>query len=540
MTDDQRADTLAGMTKVNTLLADKGVRFANGMVPTSLCCPSRSTILTGLYAHHTRVFGNGDVGGARFGGWAQFHRRGMEYRTIATALADRGYRTGFFGKYLNDFSRLSPDGYTPPGWDVFTAFKYSRGAYFGYRLTDGTLPRHQRARLLHRRARPAEQAVRPEHSRRPAAVPDVRAVRPAQPLHPRPARPRPGGGHAPVLAPAMVTTWASRLARSTRSRAGSAAVRLRRAMRRRPGAGRRPPCSRSTTRWPRWSAPCAARVVSGDTLFVFMSDNGYLWGEHGIVGKDNPYDGAARVPLVVRWDGHSRAGVVDDRLALNVDIAGTIAAATGASMRTDGLDLLAAPTRTGSRWRPWRATGTDRRTAAGGLPTHMYVRYATGPDRAVRLPDRPLRAAQPGRRPGGRRPADPDAGAGHEALQPAAARLRLVAGSQSGKRPRVTGGAAADSSYARRRPPHRPAHEGTPRTMHLRAARPSARRLGLVVPAILVLVALALGTPVEVAAAPAPSTRRRRLRSPRRRPSRTSCSSSPTTSGSTPCPACPT
>ena len=49
VTDDQRADTLAGMTKVNTLLADKGVRFANGMVPTSLCCPSRSTILTGLY-----------------------------------------------------------------------------------------------------------------------------------------------------------------------------------------------------------------------------------------------------------------------------------------------------------------------------------------------------------------------------------------------------------------------------------------------------------------------------------------------------------
>src|SRR4029079_14377982 len=102
------------------------------------CCPSRSSILTGLYSHHTRVFGNGDVGGSRFGGWAQFHRRGMEYRTLATALSARGYRTGFFGKYLNDFSKLSPDGYTPPGWDTFTAFKYSRGAYFGYRLTDGT------------------------------------------------------------------------------------------------------------------------------------------------------------------------------------------------------------------------------------------------------------------------------------------------------------------------------------------------------------------------------------------------------------------
>ena len=42
--------------------------------------------------------------------------------------------------------------------------------------------------------------------------------------------------------------------------------------------------------------------------------------------------------------------------------------------------------------------------------------------------------------------------------------------------------------------------------MHFRVARPSARRLGLVGPAIVVLAALALGTPVEVAAAPAPST----------------------------------
>jgi arylsulfatase A-like enzyme len=48
VTDDQRADTLAGMTQVNELLAAKGVRFSNGMVPTNLCCPSRSTILTGL------------------------------------------------------------------------------------------------------------------------------------------------------------------------------------------------------------------------------------------------------------------------------------------------------------------------------------------------------------------------------------------------------------------------------------------------------------------------------------------------------------
>ncbi|MGH8939405.1 MAG: sulfatase-like hydrolase/transferase, partial [Actinomycetes bacterium] len=136
--DDMRRESLAGMPQVQELLVDRGTRFSRGMVPTALCCPSRATILTGLYSHHTRVFGNGDVGGATFGGWAQFHRRGMEFRTVATALHRRGYRTGFFGKYLNDFSKFAPDGYAPAGWDTFTAFKYSRGAYFGYRLTDGS------------------------------------------------------------------------------------------------------------------------------------------------------------------------------------------------------------------------------------------------------------------------------------------------------------------------------------------------------------------------------------------------------------------
>jgi arylsulfatase A-like enzyme len=377
VTDDQRADTLAGMTKVNTLLADKGVRFANGMVPTSLCCPSRSTILTGLYAHHTRVFGNGDVGGARFGGWAQFHRRGMEYRTIATALADRGYRTGFFGKYLNDFSRLSPDGYTPPGWDVFTAFKYSRGAYFGYRLTDGTYhgisPRDYSTDVLARRS---TRFVRNTPDDQPLFL-MFAPYGPHSPYIPAPRDLDRVATMPSALAPAMVTT-------------GHAADPLDTLPRWQRGRQALPGDAEATWRGQTATLLAVDDAVASlvrtlrreererDTLFVFMSDNGYLWGEHGIVGKDNPYDGAARVPLVVRWDGHSQAGVVDDRLALNVDIAGTIAAATGASMRTDGLDLLGATTRHGF---PLEAmAGYRHRPAYCGWRTadHMYVRYATG------------------------------------------------------------------------------------------------------------------------------------------------------------------
>lgn len=377
VTDDQRADTLAGMNQVNDLLSAKGVRFSNGMIPTNLCCPSRSTILTGLYAHHTRVFGNGDIGGSRYGGWAQFHRRGMEYRTLATALSARGYRTGFFGKYLNDFSKLSPDGYTPPGWDTFTAFKYSRGAYFGYRLTDGTYhgtdARDYSTDVLARRTKRF-----------------VRNTPDDQPLF---AMFAPYGPHSPYVPAARYANQVGTIATDGL-----------------PQALRAPTPPADVESWPRWKrnrqSPSDVQdaVRSGqtvtllavddavgalvrtmrregrarDTLFIFMSDNGYLWGEHGMVGKDNPYDGGIRIPVVVRWDGHAGRGVVDDRLALNVDIAHTIANATGASMQTDGLDLLGTRTRGGF---PLEAmAGYRHRPAYCGWRTKrwMYVRYATG------------------------------------------------------------------------------------------------------------------------------------------------------------------
>jgi len=379
VTDDQRADTLAGMTEVNELLAAKGVRFSNGMVPTNLCCPSRSTILTGLYSHHTRVFGNGDVGGSRFGGWAQFHRRGMEYRTIATALSARGYRTGFFGKYLNDFSKLSPDGYTPPGWDTFTAFKYSRGAYFGYRLTDGTY--HGTAEHDYSTdvlARRTKRFVRNTPDDQPLFV----LFAPYGPHSPYVPAPRHAGEVGAV--PEDVLPQALR-AQVAPTEAEVAAMPRWKRQRQLPQDVQDTVRSGQnvTLRSVDEAVGSIVRTMrredrARDTLFVFMSDNGYLWGEHGMVGKDNPYDGGIRIPLVIRWDGHARRGVVDDRLALNVDIAGTIAHATGTTMHTDGTDLLSAESRSGF---PLEAmAGYRHRPAYCGWRTQrwMYVRYDSG------------------------------------------------------------------------------------------------------------------------------------------------------------------
>ena len=377
VTDDQRADTLAGMTQVNERLAAKGVRFTNGMVPTNLCCPSRSTILTGLYAHHTRVFGNGDIGGSRYGGWAQFHRRGMEYRTIATALSARGYRTGFFGKYLNDFSKLSPDGYTPPGWDTFTAFKYSRGAYFGYRLTDGSYHGNREhdysTDVLARRTK---RFVRQTPDDQPLFV----MFAPYGPHSPYVPAPRDAGDVGTL--PGEVLPQALRAPEPQVDL--DALPRWKRKRQAQPDVQQTVQSGQTVTlRAVDEAVGSLVRTMRRenrvhDTLFIFMSDNGYLWGEHGMVGKDNPYDGGIRIPIVVRWDAHAKRAVVDDRLALNVDIARTIANATGAAMQTDGLDLLGPRTRSGF---PLEAmAGYRKRPAYCGWRTErwMYVRYDTG------------------------------------------------------------------------------------------------------------------------------------------------------------------
>ena len=115
-----------------------------------------------------------------------------------------------------------------------------------------------------------------------------------------------------------------------------------------------------------------------DTLFVFMSDNGYFWGEHTIIGKDSPYDASTRIPMVIRWDGHTPPASTSGRIVLNVDIARTIAAATGASMQTDGLDILGDKARKGFVLEAM--DGYNYRPAYCGWRTknRMFVQWNTG------------------------------------------------------------------------------------------------------------------------------------------------------------------
>ena len=58
VTDDQPADESWPMIQLQNLVESRGTKFQNGFVTTSLCCPSRVSVLRGQYAHNHGVYSN--------------------------------------------------------------------------------------------------------------------------------------------------------------------------------------------------------------------------------------------------------------------------------------------------------------------------------------------------------------------------------------------------------------------------------------------------------------------------------------------------
>lgn len=89
-----------------------------------------------------------------------------------------------------------------------------------------------------------------------------------------------------------------------------------------------------------------ALTASGEidrTLVIFLADNGYFHGEHGLADKWYPHEESIRVPLIVfdpRLDP-AKQGSTRDHLVLNTDIAPTILAAAGIAppARMQGSDI---------------------------------------------------------------------------------------------------------------------------------------------------------------------------------------------------------
>src|SRR5690349_21904140 len=92
MLDDMRYDDLSTLPHIRSRIGDAGASFTHFYAPFPLCCPARSTLLTGQYAHNHGVLSND----APTGGFHEF----KDSSTLATWLTPT-YRTGLIGKYLN-------------------------------------------------------------------------------------------------------------------------------------------------------------------------------------------------------------------------------------------------------------------------------------------------------------------------------------------------------------------------------------------------------------------------------------------------------
>jgi len=69
-----------------------------------------------------------------------------------------------------------------------------------------------------------------------------------------------------------------------------------------------------------------------DTLIIYMGDNGFMFGEHGLIDKRAMYEPSIRVPFIVHCPAMAAGGQFRDELVLNIDIAPTILDAAGVAI----------------------------------------------------------------------------------------------------------------------------------------------------------------------------------------------------------------
>ncbi len=356
LTDDHdvQSGTLAYMQNLQTLVAEQGTTFGNMLVPLSLCCPSRTTILRGQFPHNTQVLTNA----LPDGGFEKAYADNLEANTLATVLHGAGYRTVLLGKYLNGYPDSATPNYIPPGWDEWYSPKAGNPySEYNYTLNENGTP-------VQYGAKPADYltdviyAHAVDFITRAAATPSqplfiyFATYAPHSPYTPAPrhanlfpgltAPKKPSFNEADVsdkpayLAAKPVLTGAQIASIDTYYRKRVQALQA----------------VDEAIAGLLQALNATGRLAN--TYVVFAADNGYHMGEHRLLpGKYTPYETDLHVPLIVRGPGVP-AGVVRDEFVANVDLAETFAEMAGVAPLafSDGRSLmpLLHPTTPG----PWR------------------------------------------------------------------------------------------------------------------------------------------------------------------------------------------
>ena len=354
LTDDQdvQSGTLAYMPHLQELLVSRGTSFPNNMVPLSLCCPSRTTILRGQYPHNTGVLTNSLPNG----GFEKAYNENVEASTVATLLHGAGYRTALFGKYLNGYPDTAPGLYIPPGWDEwYSAVSGDPYGEFGYTLNENGATKAYGTTA-------ADYGTDVYLSK---AVDFIQRAAPGQPVFvyfatyaphapytpaPRHAGLFPGvtAPHFPSFNEAIVSDKPAYISSKPLLSASDIT-----------GID-------SDFRMRLQSLQAVDEAIAtlvntlsatgrlSNTYLVFAADNGYHMGEHRLLpGKYTPYETDLHVPLVIRGPGVP-AGVARNEYTSDIDLAETFADLAGVAPLSfsDGRSLK--PLLTGPAPSAWR------------------------------------------------------------------------------------------------------------------------------------------------------------------------------------------
>lgn len=385
MTDDQPNGMLRALPRTRELVGGAGVRFDNYYVSYPLCCPSRATYLTGQYAHNNGVAHNGPPLGG--------YQRMAEDEALPVWLREAGYVTSHIGKYPNGYGRDDPHN-IPTGWDEWRgAVDPSTYWMYGYTLNEnGRLrtygnrreenPRFYQTDVYRRKAVDFVQRMsgrkRPfflslaflaPHDEAPlwktAGLGERGLETNTERLRKRQEKLRRERGNEPRERP-----WVEPAPRPAPRHEGAFAdVRLPETPSYdEPNVSDKPAYLRDYPYLPKRTeqdilASYQGRLESllsvdeavadivhtlertgelDNTYVVFVSDNGYFFGEHRVpMGKFLPHDASSHAPLMMRGPGIP-AGRISRELASNPDLAATIADAADVrpQLPQDGRSLL--------------------------------------------------------------------------------------------------------------------------------------------------------------------------------------------------------
>lgn len=375
--DDMRFDSMSCMghpfieTPHLDALAKNGMTFERAFVTTSLCSPSRASVLTGLYAHTHKVYDNkSPMDGA--------------IPTFPRLLQHSGYRTAFIGKWHMGGFGDDPQ----PGFDHWSSFR-GQGVYVDPTFNTNGDRKKESGYVTDLITDKAVEFLRAKADKPFCLYVSHKAVH---------AEFRPADRHKGCYADKTYPYPRSMADTEENYRGKPAWVKAQRhSWHGVDGMYNKETnfdtFARDYCETMRAVDDSVGRIVEtlreqgllDSTLLIFTSDNGFQFGEHGLIDKRTMYEASIRVPCIAHCPEFIRPGSTCGELIANIDFAPTFLDAAGltAPSSMHGRSLMPLLRGEAVQWREellyeylWERSFPQTPTMLGvRTKSHKYVRY---------------------------------------------------------------------------------------------------------------------------------------------------------------------